>query len=56
MSETNEDVGNVGTVEDGLEGWKEDDVHGGAEIGEDKTVRVESEEPGKDGCFWEEGG
>lgn len=32
VSETGDDVGNVGTVEDGLEGWKEDDVHGAAEI------------------------
>ena len=32
VGETSEDVGNVGTVEDGLEGW-EDDIAGRAHVG-----------------------
>ena len=32
MREAGEDIGNVGAVEDRLKGWKEDDVHGGAEV------------------------
>ena len=54
VGETGEDVGNVGTIEDGLEGGQEDDVDSGAKIRGYKTIRVECEEPCKDGGRWNE--
>ena len=58
VGETGVDVGNVDIVEDEPVGWEEEEVHGRAEIGRDKAVRVASEESGKDGCCWgdEQGG